>query len=749
MQSANPRCISMKNHQSFPPQYLIALTILMGAAGFWGQLIILREQLLIFAGNELIIGVILANWLLFEAGGAISGGFLLQRFKLNYWHLFIGYGLSLPFFVFLARYIVGAFLDPVLSQGLGSVLLLSLFTVSLPSFLHGALFPATVNIYPSPQAGGKVYLFETGGTLLGGLIFTFIAAGKLANIEAAFWVFSIHLICYLCYQFQKKMPPFFKVMSASLIIAVIVLSVTLVPLIIEKSWQVLWPQRHIIDFVDSPYGNIAVQKSKNEFSFIYDNQLLLTLPHPDKAFSEKAINIIAALHENPEQALVLSGGFNSTLQQLSQHPLQQIKYLELDYHLLDLVKKYGDENVQNLFAESRLNILTYDARYFVNRTDEKFDLIIYGDLHPDSLQLNRLFTVEFFNLLSQRLHQEGILALNLKGSAVYMDQTTLQFNAIIYHSLKQVFPYLTVIADHEILMLASFQPLDLAADTIYQRLEDRNIVSQMLSLSYLNHYLHPQRLKMVESQLMQNQAPLNYDFYPQGFLQALMMWSKTHSPTFYNFYHRLNALSLQQLLIVIAVFFLCALKFFKSTKRLLYTTISTGFCGLAFDILILLIFQSIYGYVYQMAGLIMAFFMLGIFLGAALSLKSKKPFQKLLQLDLQLIILTLSLYPFALLLSNYYGQWPQQLLIAIFILFALSSGFALGGQFPLLLKLYQTTKKSATGLIYGLDLLGGYLGGILISLILFPLLGLWQTIVFLAVLKTCSFFLLLSAREAF
>ena len=54
--------------------FLSAL-LLMGFSGIVAQVLLLRELLIVFSGNELTIGIILASWLILEAAGA----FLLGR----------------------------------------------------------------------------------------------------------------------------------------------------------------------------------------------------------------------------------------------------------------------------------------------------------------------------------------------------------------------------------------------------------------------------------------------------------------------------------------------------------------------------------------------------------------------------------------------------------------------------------------------------------------------------------------------
>ena len=60
---------------------IIASLLVMGFSGIVAQILCLREFLVIFSGNELSIGIILANWLILEAFGAFFLGKRAERIK--------------------------------------------------------------------------------------------------------------------------------------------------------------------------------------------------------------------------------------------------------------------------------------------------------------------------------------------------------------------------------------------------------------------------------------------------------------------------------------------------------------------------------------------------------------------------------------------------------------------------------------------------------------------------------------------
>jgi spermidine synthase len=55
--------------------------LIMGMSGIVGQIVLLREFLIAFSGNELTLGIILGNWLILEAIGSFFLGKTAEKTK--------------------------------------------------------------------------------------------------------------------------------------------------------------------------------------------------------------------------------------------------------------------------------------------------------------------------------------------------------------------------------------------------------------------------------------------------------------------------------------------------------------------------------------------------------------------------------------------------------------------------------------------------------------------------------------------
>ena len=162
---------------------LRASLLIMGLSGIVAQIVLLRELLVSFFGNELTLGIILANWLILEAIGSFYVGKSVEKTERKievYVLLQLIFSLAFPFVVYLSR-IFKNFLLITPGEGLGfSPIFYSSFLILLPvTISHGALFTFGCKIYSQyaredASSIGKVYVLETIGSIIGGLLLTFL-----------------------------------------------------------------------------------------------------------------------------------------------------------------------------------------------------------------------------------------------------------------------------------------------------------------------------------------------------------------------------------------------------------------------------------------------------------------------------------------------------------------------------------------------------------------------------------------------
>lgn len=729
-------------------------SIIVGISGITGQLLLLREMLISFHGNELIVGLVIANWLLAEAFGAYLGG-IFSRFR----HLFLILLFIYPVLLFISVYytrgittgLLGLF--PGESASMTQILIGSLMMVAPVGMVHGFLYPLACSClgpYRKEKTAGIVYLYETIGTLAGGTIFSLVLAHRFHSFQICFAILILHLLTvfFILYIDSYK---FF--LSVLMLILVFFSFNWLAGSLHEKSLRRLWYGKDIVHYENSPYGNITIIKKGEEHTVYYDGQPSMTFPTPDTALIADYVHLALSTHHSPEKIFVSGGGSGGPIFEILKHPVKKLVYAELDPKLPFILKNFPNPLTTAELEDPRVSIHLKDARLFLSRTDKEFDIIFLGFLSPDSLQANRLFTIEFFRLAETRLKKNGIFVFSVPGSHVFMGKELSKLNHSLYHSIKSCFKHIAVIPGEVNIYLASQKHIGLQPDIMYERLAERGVCTGMFRPAYFNYRLDDWRKQTFFESLENTSANLNRDFYPSAFYYALSYWGSAYSPGHERYYAYFENISLLHYIIMVLVLsfalvvFLC-LMLGRKRGLLCYSIASSGASGMTVDLMVILIFQGLYGLLYQLAGVLIAIFMAGICIGSTAGIrlaKQKGAIKIFIIMEIVIALLLLFLYIIAVILQKLYG-FP---IASVLMLYSLIAGSAVGVQFPLAVSLINSSKERArsASVLYAADLMGGWVAGLLISFIFFPVLGLKVTLFLFFLFKLSGIVLLILNKK--
>ena len=191
------------------PQLLKLSAFMLGSTTIIAQILLLREFLTVFSGNELVIGLVLANWMVLTGIGAYLGKYPL-RIKKAKTGLISGILILsvLPFITtFLINYLknivfpIGAMIS-MLQIFFASFLLLIPFCL-----LSGFLFTFIVQCYSeirNKNETGSVYGYESVGSIAGGLLSGLLFIFVFSSIESLLVLAMINGLVLFLYNLEQK-----------------------------------------------------------------------------------------------------------------------------------------------------------------------------------------------------------------------------------------------------------------------------------------------------------------------------------------------------------------------------------------------------------------------------------------------------------------------------------------------------------------------------------------------------------------
>ena len=482
---------------------------------------------------------------------------------------------------------------------------------------------------------------------------------------------------------------------------------------------------NIIDI--SYYENIqnVLTEKNGEFFFYKNGNCEFALPSPE-IFDEEDFAHLPILHHTDPKNLLLIGGIKY-LPSIIKYDLKKIDFIEQDLNMIQILEK-SINKLNSIFKDDRINLYTEDARLFLQRNEEKYDVILIGLDMPLNTVINKFYTYEFFNLVSTKIAEDGFLALKLPGSMVYSPTLMFELNASVYGSLNKVFPNIQVIPGKTNIFVASKSkmPFRLHIKKRLKKVEDDTAV---LSKYYVDERMDTQKTKWLNFQIRKynKEDILNFDLSQKTMLLSIMYWQSNFSPFLMKFLNFLIEYSYFIAVIAIILFFLVKLKYSV-------TAFVSGASAMWLQFVCFWGFQIYVGQIYRWFGLLTAVFMFGLVLGSLYS----RHFQKHMALNKTFfsseILYILWIVTFIVTI--------EYSLLNIYTLYILSFGVGTitGLEFAQLIKIFGIIKEGKNNArIFFADALGGgfacYIGGAFIITVW----GITKALMFVLLLKFLIF----------
>lgn len=697
---------------------------LLGFLALSFQIFLLREFSVHFYGNEITFGILLASWLLWGGLGSITASkfkFNLLKFPQIYYIIMILFPLGLVGLRF-SRFFLN--LLPGEITGMISMLIFSLSISFFVSFPLGMLF--VFNTHFQEGNLSKVYLLESIGSSAAGLVVYLFFIPLFSNWHGAALIAGLVSVA-IFFSFGERKNRFF--------IVIILIFLTLFSFFDFYSQKVYWKPFRLLASKDTPYGKLQVLKTEEQIS-LYNNTLQV-YSYPNLSASEESVHF--ALLQNPkaETVLLIGGGVGGSLKEVLKYAQVEVDYVELDPEIIRLSLEFLPEEEREIFQDERVNTFYQDGRAFLNNIQKKYEVIILNLPEPTTAQINRFYTKEFFLTIKERLTEKGVFSFRVPSAENYISLELQNFLSSLYFTLTGIFPVVEIVPGGTNIFIASSSPLSIESDELSQKIEDLNLQTSYVSPHLLFSRLNPFRVNMLREKILEGKKTLNLDFIPISYFYNSVLWSsqfKGMERMIFSFLSSLHSFWLLDFPLAIFLFFLFILWLRRRrTSFFLVPLAVMGFTTIVFEIIVIIAFQTLHGYLYQRIALLLASFMIGLSLGALRGKKRKKiDFSRLLFIQFCFMLFVFLFY-FSLKIH------PPEIL---FFSSLLVLGFLGGDLFIVSNHLFLKQKKNY-GLGYGLDLLGSFLGALAASSLLIPLVGLPLLLKYLFLLNSfCLLFII-------
>ena len=696
------------------------------AASF--QVLLAREFSAHFYGNEMSFGFVLAAWLLWGGLGSLlaSRGIVPGRTLVGLYYLVLG---VLPFSFFalrFSRFILGTL--PGELTGIAPMLTFALILTFFINFPLGAAF--VLNVGAASGNIARVYLWESAGAAAGGLVVSLLFVPFLSNWKAAAilgWLSAI----FIFFTFGRK-----RGKAALAIVTGFMLGIFLFDI---PSQAIFWKPFVLVKSKDSRHGKLQVIRTGEQVT-LYNNGLQ-AYSYPDPAAAEEAVHFACLQHPGARTVLLIGGGAGGSLEEILKYPAAKVDYVELDAEIIRLSEEFLPPDGQAALKSPRVRIFFMDGRRFLEKSNKTYDLVILNLPEPATAQVNRFYTLEFFRAVRRKLNPQGVFSFRVPSAENYISPELRKFLSTLSVTLSGVFVETAVVPGDTNIFLASESPLSIEVSDLSQKIRALRLQTRYVTPEMLPARLNPIRVARLKDAIDAGPGLINSDLSPICYFFNSVLWSTQFKSLESRVLAFLAGIRRFWLLDVPLLVFIIALLFFRMRNRdSSYFLVPLGVLGLttiACEIMIIIWFQSLFGYIYQRIAILLTSFMAGLALGALRGSKRKAaryPHVIILQSCLLLIVM-------ALRISSRVAP-PEVFFFAVLFLLGL-----LGGDLFIVTNRIFVKNKAQAGLGYGWDLIGSFIGAVCLSSILIPLAGLPQLFLYLVLANSfCLLFLVLRRK---
>lgn len=668
------------------------------------QLVLLREMLTVYSGNELVIGMLLGCWLLLTGLGAGAGRW--STLTSDPAGLLAGAGLGvavLPVVTVAAlRSLRNSVFTPGAEIGWGETLASSLVLLAPYCLLTGFSITLAATVLGRTTAHmsriGLVYVADGAGDVAGGAAFGLL----LSQIGNHFVTLTgVGVVVALGSGLLASVSGRRGLGFASLVTAVSLGAVGAALDLDALTLERLYPGRTLLAHRSSPYGDLLVTESSGQIDWLQNGLPLASSGDLERA--EEVAHFPMAQRPEARRVLLVGGTLSGTSEQLLAYPEVQVDCVELDPNVLDLRRRFVGPDFKG-----RLRFIESDARTYIRETTRRYHVLIVDLPDPSTAQLNRYYTDEFFQQVKRRLEPGGVVSLSIGTYANFVSTELGRLLGIVRSTLTRSFSTVLFVPTERVTVLASNGPLTLE---IAPRLRARGIRTQWVTEPMLNATLSADRIRDLQG-AAGARAPVNTDFRP--FLQ---------SATLEHWRGRFDISPAAWLAGLAGV----ALAVMLALGRTAFAIGVVGFAAAGLEVILLLGLQITRGAVYGAAALVVTAYMLGSTLGAAAANRREHGVPSR---ALGVALLALGAFSFACPpVLAWLGRFPSGGIVAhsIFPAAAIVLGAIAGSAFPFAARAEFRGIAPTAARLWAADLVGASLGALLIGTLLLPGIGVSAT----------------------
>ncbi len=290
-----------------------------------------------------------------------------------------------------------------------------------------------------PAALSNVLSFDYLGALVASLLFPFVLLPFLGTMRTAFFVGLLNVSVALMntWQFKDKVQSYRRLMGSCILSVFILLWGFIYSFQLLGFFEPLLYQDEVVLSRQSSYQKIVMTHWNDDYRLFLNGNLQFS-SRDEYRYHESLVHIPMALAQSRGNVLILGGGDGLIAREVLKYPeVQNVTLVDIDPIMTELGAIHPiflDLNQKSL-QNSKVEMINEDAFRFVEEATRSYDVVLIDLPDPNSPELGKLYSHEFYLLISKVLSIGGVLAT--QSTSPYFAPKAFW---CIHQTLEGVFP---------------------------------------------------------------------------------------------------------------------------------------------------------------------------------------------------------------------------------------------------------------------------------------------------------------------
>jgi spermidine synthase len=272
------------------------------------------------------------------------------------------------------------------------------------------------------------------GSLLGGVFFAFVGLPYLGLTYTPFVLGAVNFVVAIWLYIKLKglvvirFRPFFNA-TIFLVGALLIVGVVFAEPIVFWGEQKRYNDK-VLFSKQTKYQKITITQWKEDYwLFLNASKQLCTFD--EWLYHEPLVHPVMNLHPAPREVLILGAGDGCAIREVLKYPqIQSITLVDIDPEMTNIGTNHPifKELNEGAFQHKKVRVVNQDAFTYLENTKQLFDVIIADFPDPLSVEVNRLYSLEFYKLCHRQLRRYGTFITQAAG---------LHYTPVVYKAIDK------------------------------------------------------------------------------------------------------------------------------------------------------------------------------------------------------------------------------------------------------------------------------------------------------------------------